>query len=245
MRNRTLIHKRIYVCAAMIALWVVVIIMLMPTCKDPDDYEPPEDSLIPAPDPPVPIAPENGYVYMFQLPPFHITTIFEMTAITDAESYEVEYTIDTFPPIILASETSMCTLFTWDTTYRRCNHYWRVRACSSLWEWFTEWSEERWFEMRQQPHGPQLLSPPDWTVFNTDTLPFVVEVQWQSIDDEEYYEIRAYQDTILLEQSYVDDTTYFLYLTECGQYSWQVRAGSRMWQYPSLWSDAWHFYINP
>lgn len=220
-------------------------VLLTPGCQNPHDFEPPEDSLSPAPDPPVPLAPDNGYVYMFQEPPFSITTIFEWTPLEDAEFYEIEYTVDTFPPVTITNETHVCTLFTKDTTSRRCKHYWRVRASSPVWEWFTEWSGSRWFEMRQQPFGPPLQYPPDNAVFLTDTFPFIVEIQWDTIFDEEYYEILVYKDSTLFEQSLVNANDYLLYITDHAWFSWQVRAGSLNWQYYSLWSEPWHFGVNP
>jgi hypothetical protein len=182
---------------------------------------------------------------MFEDPPFNIVTIFEWTPIDDADFYEIRYTIDTFPPVSITSKAPVCTMFTKDTTHRRCMHYWRVRAEAQTWEWFTEWSIQRWFEMRQRPFGPHLQYPPNGAIFTIDTFPYLMEMQWDSVSDEEFYEILVHMDTILYEQTIVYQNNFSLNIGEYASYYWQVRAGSRKWQFYSLWSEQRHFRIIP
>jgi hypothetical protein len=229
------------------ALCVVVSgLYVQPGCKNPDEYEPPEDSLVPPGELPQPTDPVNGFVYMwaYEYQPFEISVEFEWTDVEQAESYQLEYTIDTFPPIIMDCESNLYTLLIRDTTGRFCNHYWRVRALSSAWEWFTEWSEQWYFELRMKPSGPQLLYPPNDTIFYVDSFPAVIEVQWDTVQDEEFYEMMIFQDSILYDQFYVNENFYEMYIEDTMQYSWQVSAHSSYWQYPSYWSGLRSFRVR-
>lgn len=213
-------------------------------CKDSSEYEPPEDSLLPPPDPPQPVSPINGFIIMFESVPADTHYELKWTNIEQAESYQVEYTIDIFPPFVLDCETNVCTIWVDDTTGRLCNHYWRVRAGSSVWEWFTEWSEQWWFELRMRPYGPQLLYPPDSTIFYIDSLPVEIEFQWDTLQDEEFYEVVIFEDSLLYDQYIVYDNSYVVSIYDTGQFSWQVKAGSSYWQYYSYWSNLWFFRVS-
>ena len=51
---------------AIFILSISLIVYLQTGCKDPSEYEPPEDTLLVPPDPPQLISPINGFVIMFE-----------------------------------------------------------------------------------------------------------------------------------------------------------------------------------
>jgi len=226
-----------------IAIFTIVFFTFRHGCKDPNDYAPPEDSLLTPPGPPELIAPANNYTFMAQTFPFNIYIRLEWIPVDEAEVYEIEHTIDTFPPITDYSDSNAWTIAVRDT-YRLCDHYWRVRATSSNWIWWTDWSEKWHFDARWRPAAPQQLYPPDDTTFYVDSLPIEVVIRWDTLQDEEFYEVIIHEDTLLYDQLIIPNNFYKIYICDSVQYSWQIRAGSSNWQYFSYWSDLWHFWVR-
>lgn len=111
-------------------------------CKNPHNYEP-FDSLYPPPAPPILIFPPNDTIIVYY-EPFPHDIIFEWNSVEDAESYQLQVVNDTTQlvnaPVIKITDTS--TIY---TLPRKDHYYWRVRAYSPKWEWFTNWSETRHF----------------------------------------------------------------------------------------------------
>jgi hypothetical protein len=95
-----------------------------------------------------------------------------------------------------------------------------------------------------KPAGPQLLYPPNDTTFYVDSFPAVIEVQWDTVLDEEFYEMMIFQDSVLYDQFYVYENFYEIYIEDTMQYSWQVSANSSYWQYSSYWSNLWSFRLR-
>ncbi len=226
-----------------IAVFMIVLFTFQNGCKDPNDYAPPEDSLLEPPDPPQLISPANDYTFMVQTFPFNMYIDLDWTAVDQAEVYEIEHTIDTFPPITDYSETNSWTIVIRDT-YRLCDHYWRIRATSSNWVWWTDWSEKWHFDARWRPSAPQHIYPPDDTTFYVDSLPAVIEIRWDTLQDEEFYEVMIFEDTLLYDQIVVLSNSYTAHIYDTLRYSWQVRAGSSNWQYYSYWSNLWYFWVR-
>jgi len=219
-------------------------VYVQPSCKDPDEFEPSEDTLVPPPDPPQLVSPIDGFVVMIESAPADSYYELKWTNLEQAESYQLEYTIGTFPPFIKTCAANVCTLWLSDTTNRICKHYWRVRASAPAWEWFTEWSEQWHLELRMRPHGPQHIAPPNDTIFYVDSLPFDIEVQWDTIQDEEFYEVVIFGDSLVYDQRIVYNNFYVVSVYDTAQYSWQVRAKSSYWQYYSYWSNLWFFRVS-
>lgn len=224
--------------------FIVLSLTFQTGCRDPDGYEPPEDTLISPPDPPQPLCPKHGYVYMIESTPFKKVIAFEWTAIEGADYYHLEYRVDTFLPIVKSCEANACTILIRSPTNRICKHYWRVRADDVSWENFTEWSEQWYFELRWRPLGPELLYPVDSTVFSTDTLPIMVELGWDTVQDEEFYDVRVFKDTIFVDYVTVPENSYTVCIVDTGRYDWQVRAGSSKWEHYSYWSSLWSFWVH-
>jgi hypothetical protein len=238
---------RKYMKRCMVAVYVAALIVIMMSsfslrCKDPDDFETIGDTLLFPPAPPALITPSDGYVFMADGWPVHVELELEWSAIDSAEFYEIERVVDTFPPSIVTSTLNRWSIYINDT-YWLCDHYWRVRAACSQWKYYTEWSEQRHFEARWRPFGPTLQYPPHDTIFLVDSIYPEIELQWSVVQDEEYYEVSIYKDSLLYDQVIVGQNS-FIASVDTGRYSWKIRAGSSKWQMWSYMSDEWNFELR-
>ncbi len=207
-------------------------------CRNPHDFEPPEDSLITHPDPPTLLEPEHQFVFMPGSYPYIIRL--SWTTVEGAEIYERELIQDTFPPTYVNTQQSWYDLAVFDIDA----FSWRIRASSSDWQGgYTEWSEQKSFEVRFRPSPPQLLYPLDGAVFNFDSLPQTIEFTWRPTSDEQFYEFQLYYDSLLIEQTPINDTVYPFEVYDPGEYYWCIRAGSNHWQYYTDWSNPWDFTV--
>jgi len=231
--------KSIYRCLRIIFLLTLILfIHLNSGCKNPSAYEPPPDSLIPPPDAPNLIAPAKDFVIMPDTSFYCIRL--EWDSIEGVETYERELTYDTFPPTTVILSTNFYVL----AIMNLGKHSWRVRASSSDWQGgYTAWSETWGFEVRPQPPPPQLLYPPDSTVFYFDDLPQIIGFTWNHVEDEQFYDFQFFLDSTLIEQLTVYATTYPMSIYDPGKYSWRVRAGSQHWQNYTDWSELWDIEI--
>ena len=143
-----------YLCMAIkvtSVLFIVALFSVNPGCKDPYEFAPEPDTLIPPPNPPRLVSPpdDTGYV-VTNIPGLDVVQIdFIWNAIIDAEYYEFHISseptfIDTLTAIYILSYNTL------DSVFTRSNigdHYWRVKASSPRWTWFTDWSETRRFRI--------------------------------------------------------------------------------------------------
>lgn len=219
---------------------VILLVNFNPGCRDPHDFEPPEDSLVPPPAPPQHLAPAESTVFMVE--GFPHTIHFEWSELVDANYYELEITVASFPPAIVPLDSTSWTLYIRDT-HRLHDHTWRVHASSPRWTWFTDWSEPWHFDVRFRPPGPELISPPQASTVYLDSLPNAVYLYWHPRSDETFYEVMVYKDTTLVYQDIVYDTIYWAYVDDTVQYLWQVRASSPKWEKYSYWSALWNFWV--
>ncbi len=105
-------------------------------CKSPEEYKPKFDSLMPPPDPPTLLAPPNDTGIVAYIP---IDLTFDYTAVDGAEFYELEVSSDS---TFASSEKFQCDYDSLATTWNSYGkYYWRVRASSHIWTWYTEWSD--------------------------------------------------------------------------------------------------------
>lgn len=131
----------------LIAVVVLLACILYTTCRDPEDFQP-DDPYVEAPAPPDIIFPladtvVNGVV---------VSVYFSWTAVTSAESYEIQYdTSLTWPSdwreITVTSPTYISVRrFAFTTVY-----YCRIRALSASWQdGHTEWSQTRKFYVKPE-----------------------------------------------------------------------------------------------
>ena len=131
-------------CLKVLLLFVAMLcITVSSSCKDPDEYAPPQDSLVQPPAPPQLITPPDSDLFSLT-PGFDVDVYFEWSDIADAEFYEIDVSNDVaFGNIVQHHKVyahSAILTFTYSGDF-----YWRVRTYSSLWTWYTNWSEVRYF----------------------------------------------------------------------------------------------------
>ncbi len=114
-----------------------------PNCRDPHEYEPPFDSLIPPPDAAQLISPVNNAVFSYDIwKPYPNDIEMIWTAVPGTQYYELK--IDTDPNLPGKAERVEDSTFIFAVSANG-KYYWQVRAYSRNWTWYTEWSEKRTF----------------------------------------------------------------------------------------------------
>lgn len=106
-------------------------------CKDPNDYKPPEDTLDLPPAAPQLVYPLNNTEIYYE-DPFPHEVEFQWTAVEGSELYEFQTSNDTIFNSIPQQITTNSLIFVFNNNMRI---YWRVRAYSSHWQYYTNWSE--------------------------------------------------------------------------------------------------------
>jgi|GEM_PF-607239 len=228
---------------SILAVTIVFVWMLVYSrCKDADEFEPPPDTLVAPPAAPEIASPVNDFVFMPPYFPFDI--ILEWDALAQAERYELEITRGSDVPyaIMLDYDFSIYRVYL-DTIYFH-QYKWRVRATSSEWiGGVTEWSGQRAFEVRDRPRWPTLLMPANGSVFYSDSLGVYLTCRWDTVSDEQFYEIKFMKDTTVVEQNTSSYPQYDFVAYDTGTYYWAVRAGSSLWQQYSWWAAPWSFTV--
>jgi hypothetical protein len=126
---------------------VVLIGILILTCRDPQDFQP-DDPYTEAPAPPDIVFPQADTVVNGTV----VNVYFSWTAVTRAESYEIQYdTSLTWPSDWRQTATASPS----DITVRRYAfttvYYYRIRALSASWlDGYTEWSQTRRFFVKPE-----------------------------------------------------------------------------------------------
>lgn len=129
-----------------ITLTLILMLETNTGCTNPDEYKPQEDSLIEPPDPPELVFPPMDTEYVLLPEPGYVEITFDWTPVNGADHYELEYASN--PDFInAASETSSTDKLTIIFS-SPIDLYWRVRAESPAWKWYTDWSEARFFRIR-------------------------------------------------------------------------------------------------
>ncbi len=210
----------------LLLILLFVILNFQPTCRDPNEFKPPEDTLLTPPPPPKLLTPPDGYV--------HITRgdnrlLVSWDSMPDADIYEIHFAGETLGE--WTYRLSKCSINqNWFTVWDKFT--WKVRAYGPKWQYYTDWSETWHFETRLLPYDPpQLLFPPNDTTFLVDTLPTQVLLAWSSVQGSQAYDLRVftYSDTILW--SSIDSTTVLIQINNADTYFWKVRARSSLWEF--------------
>jgi hypothetical protein len=130
----------------LLLLFIAIFITYYVGCKSPEEYDPYDDSLIDPPEPPEPLVPAESasYVWTPQVGPvYHLD--FEWSEVIGAQNYELEIAVNQFfedADIYITSQKSIEAELHYIATY-----YWHVRAWSSAWTYYTEWSDKRTFRI--------------------------------------------------------------------------------------------------
>ena len=150
-KKQTIISHLQFAIKGFLILFITALFSTNPGCKDPYEFAPEPDTLIPPPNPPRLVSPpdDTGYV-LTNIPGLDVVQIdFIWNAIIDAEYYEFHISSestfnDTLTRIYELSYNTLDSIFT-----RSCigDHFWRVRASSPGWTWHTDWSETRRFRI--------------------------------------------------------------------------------------------------
>jgi hypothetical protein len=113
-------------------------IWLSPGCKDPNDFQPPEDTLVNPPDPPFLFHPMDDTFFLLHGYPLYVTM--EWSYIEETEFYclQVANRFDSLFTDVDPFEvhTNTYTMQIDSNDY----YYWRVCAYSPNWKWYTAWS---------------------------------------------------------------------------------------------------------
>jgi hypothetical protein len=121
-------------------LFAAAILAMSVHCQNPFDQGPGDDDLLPPPEPPVPTGPVNDTVYYYDgTHPFPQYIQLSWTSVEGTEIYQVQVSRDsTFTGSTPADADVNSYLYGVSANGK---YYWRARAYSTKWEWYTGWSE--------------------------------------------------------------------------------------------------------
>jgi len=151
LKKQTIVNYLQSTIKGFLILSITALFIINTGCKDPYEFAPEPDTLIPPPNPPRLVYPpdDTGYV-LTNIPGLDVVQIeFIWNAIIDAEYYEFHISSeptfnDTLTRIYELSYNTLDSIFTRSSTG---DHFWRVKASSPRWTWFTDWSEVRRFRI--------------------------------------------------------------------------------------------------
>ncbi|MEO0122740.1 MAG: hypothetical protein ABIL69_01885 [candidate division WOR-3 bacterium] len=210
----------------------VILLIIHSDCKNPDEYKPKGDSLLPPPAPPRLLTPPDSFVHM----PFGSPRlIISWENIEDAEIYEINFVAEKGRTWTLQLDTNAL-IQSWADTLLFDKYKWKVRAYSSKWDYYTNWSEEWHFEVNFRFLPPTPLFPKFDTSLYFDSLPAPITFHWTEVTNAQYYNIRLYRDTTYLFDYNVSTNSETIIIDTSGIYYWQVLAGNKNWQYDTGWS---------
>jgi len=236
--------KRVIKNTAVISGLIFIVLILILTnvqCKNPNDYKPPEDTLIFPPSAPTIVQPADSFVFMAISMPIYLHIGWDSTP--GVEMYEFELTFENNNPNVIVASRNFYDMAILDDI-KFGFYYWRVRASSPLWKGgYTDWIAKRMFEVRWPPHHPFLIYPAYGQVLTFDSFPASIQFQWDKVSDEEYYEIELQKDTITFYNDIAVNNNFDFIYADTGSYSWRVRAGSVHWQFKTEWSETRPFQI--
>lgn len=124
-------------------LLVVVLFNFNPGCRNPNDFNPPEDSLTPPPAPPELFHPLNDTVIPYWVP-YELS--FDWSVVNGAQLYELQISPDSTFESYAIHQPVYNSMTVVVESYGR--YFWRVRAASTAWTWYTGFSETWHFTIR-------------------------------------------------------------------------------------------------
>ncbi|MEO0094576.1 MAG: hypothetical protein ABIL18_05960 [candidate division WOR-3 bacterium] len=224
-----------------VMLFCIITIALTngPVCKNPDEYNPDVDSLLPPPAPPNPLTPPDDFVHM---PNGTNRLLISWEHIEDAEIYEINFVGENHNEWKLKLDTTFIAQ-NWMNTNLFDKYTWKVRAYSSKWEYYTNWSEPWHFEVRFPFDPPAPLYPPNDTILYFDSLPAFITLQWTEITGAQFYYYRVFMDTTLLFECLTYTNYGTISIAMPGNYYWDVKAGSELWEFDTNWSVRYRFLV--
>lgn len=227
--------KKILILTKVGLLFIIILSLAIITdCKDPNEYKP--DSLLPPPPPPLLLSPPDSFVHM---PLGYNRLSISWESIEDAELYEINFVGETTKTWTTVLDKNQL-IQNWFLVRDRFT--WKARAYSSKWDYYTNWSTPRHFEVRDTFPSPTLLYPPHETTFVFDYLPANIYCLWDTIHGAQYYEIKVYYYNSLIYERRLTNNHDLIMVDTTGKYSWQVQAGSNLWEFNTGWAG-WNFHV--
>jgi len=221
-------------------LMAVGYLTINPACKNPNDFKPPEDTLVFPPLPPRLLSPVDRYAFITD--GIELSFRLEWEPVDSADTYILELTLNGHPNSIALDSNSYEGGV--DSDHFGTNT-WRVRVSSSRWKGsYTEWTETRIFYTRNRPQPPYLYQPPYDTSLSYDSMPAPVGFSWGTVTGAHFYNVEIYKDHQPIYCDNPDQCLDTIYVDDTGHYEWRVRATSDLWQLPGQWSDLWPFAIG-
>lgn len=138
--------KLVKYIAVVCVLCILYIVFVPSGCKDASEFERPNDSLVEPPAAPILISPPVDTEYILLQNPGYVNVFFTWNSVIGAEYYQLEYSVDEnfgSSSMFTINSTELVESFT-----EPVDLYWRVRAHSDYWTWFTDWSETWYFRIR-------------------------------------------------------------------------------------------------
>ncbi len=127
-----------YLCF-LLSFTLIVSLTYNTACKNPQDWQPPFDSLYPPPEAPQLISPKNDTTFWYQTP-FPHEVILKWSLVDGTEYYELQIARDSL--ILPDVDPIRVDAALVNHTLERTGYYfWRVRAYSRKWTWYTDWSK--------------------------------------------------------------------------------------------------------
>ncbi len=220
---------------------LVLILSIKSNCKSPDKYKPPQDSLLPPPSPPELLTPPDSFVHM----PFvgGNRLLISWEHIDGAETYEINFVSEKHGEWTLQIDTNMLTQ-NWAETSRVDKYAWKVRAYGPEWDYYTDWSALRHFEVVMMPFNPPvLIYPPHDTIFYFDSLPANVDLIWSEVPRAHSYDYQVFLDGTIIYENTTNDTLTIISIDSATTYCWAVRANSPLWEFPTYWAGS-RFFVQ-
>jgi hypothetical protein len=119
--------------------FVPVAVLSLLACRDPYSYQPFDPTKPDPPAPPVLSSPANGWVSDCYAYPQKVS--FAWQAVLGAQFYEFQVTYDSlFQSIYIPIGPHIYQTWVAESIRLHGRYYWRVRAASSDWNNYTEWS---------------------------------------------------------------------------------------------------------
>jgi hypothetical protein len=134
---------RFFIVKLCLLLIVFFMIKTYQGCQDPHDFEPPPDTMVPPPNMvPELVSPPNDTGIIYRQDGHGMDTIWVLyiwDIVPQAQYYDLEVSSDTnFNEVdaYRCAANSQTVVMSGAGSF-----YWRVRAGSDYWTWFTDWSE--------------------------------------------------------------------------------------------------------
>ncbi len=219
-------------CKIILPLILLITLIFTINCKDPNTYKPPVDSLLPPPPPPELLTPPDSFIH---IPRYGNRLLFSWKSIEGAEFYEINYVdLNTMKEWSYKLKKDSIAQ-NWQGYYSRFT--WRVRAYSPTWEYYTDWSPIRYYEVDSEPFDPPtLIYPPDDTIFYVETLPVNLQLIWSEVSRAKFYDVIVYFLGNIIYEYPVNTTHTVISIDSVATYNWCVRANSPLWEFPTDWA---------